>query len=76
MLLKLVRKNVAGDTNALVAMVEYGEEDKPKKKWIQSINVGAAIDVPEELGYAIMGKYPKCFMQLSTKEKTSAAEVK
>jgi hypothetical protein len=76
MLLKLVRKNVAGDTNALVVMVEYGEDDQPKKKYIQSINVGAALDVSEELGYAIMGKYPKCFMQLSTKEKSSAAEVK
>lgn len=76
MLLKLVRKNITGDTNALVVMVEHGDDDKPKKKWIQSINIGAAIDVPDDLGYAIMGKYPKCFMQLATKDRTSAAEVK
>jgi hypothetical protein len=76
MLLKLVKKNIAGDNNALVVMVEYGDEDKPKKKYIQSCNVGQALDVPEELGYAIMGKYPKCFIMLSTKEKSSAAEVK
>lgn len=76
MLLKLVRKNASGDTNSLVVMVEYGDDDKPKKKFIQSLNIGQTLDVPEELGYAIMGKYPKCFMQSQTKDKVSAAEVK
>lgn len=76
MLIKLVKKNAQGDNQPLVVMVEHGDEDKPKKKYIQSINVGAAIDVPDDLGYAIMGKYPKCFMQLSSKDKVAAAEVK
>jgi hypothetical protein len=76
MLLKLQKKNTQGDTSSLVVMVEYGDEDKPKKKFIQSLNIGQTLDVPDELGYAIMGKYPKCFIQHATKDKVSAAEVK
>jgi hypothetical protein len=76
MKLKLLKKNVQGDTNPLVVMVEYGELGKPKTKFVQSINIGQLLDVPDDLGYQILGQYPRCFQQLHNSKEHSAAEVK
>lgn len=62
MQLKLVRKNVVGDNQPLVIMVEHGEEAS-RKKFITSLNINQIIEVPDELGFSILGKYPKCFVQ-------------
>jgi hypothetical protein len=73
MQLKLIRKNTQGDNGPMVVMVEYGEIGKPKSKFIQSINIGQILDIPDELAYQVMGQYPRCFQQLlSTKEKSAA----
>lgn len=76
MQLKLVRKNVVGDNQPLVIMVEHGEEDS-RKKFVASININQILEVPDELGFTILGKYPKCFVQnQTTSRERSPQEIK
>jgi hypothetical protein len=74
MILKMVKKNVASDKDPLVICVEHNEKILVKK-----ISIGQSIEVDDELGYVILGQYPKCLIMVQpgkeTKEKV-ASEVK
>jgi hypothetical protein len=73
MILKMIKKNVDSDKDPLVICVEHNDKILVKK-----ISIGQSIEVEDELGYVILGKYPKCLVLVQgkeTKEKV-ASEVK
>jgi hypothetical protein len=48
-------------------MVEWGGGEKPTgekiphKKFIEKVEVGKILEVPDQLGYAILSRYAGCF---------------
>jgi hypothetical protein len=84
MKLKLTTKPDKGtNQDPLILMVEWGGgetsngEKIPHKKYIEKAIVGQILQVPDQLGYAIMSRYNGCFEMVHevvklTKEVTPA----
>lgn len=68
MKLKLTTKpDKSTNRDPLILMVEWGGGEKPTgekiphKKFIEKVGVGQTLDVPDQLGYAILSRYVGCF---------------
>lgn len=68
MKLKLVTKpDKSTNRDPIVLMVNWGGGEKPTgekipaKKFIDKVIVGQTLDVPDQLGYAILSQYAGCF---------------
>lgn len=68
MKLKLTSKpDKSTNRDPLVMMVNWGGGEKPtgekipNKKFIEKVGVGQTIEVPDQLGYAILSQYSGCF---------------
>jgi hypothetical protein len=60
MVIRLMRKADATDSNPLVVLVEYKGQN-----FIKKVGVGETLEVDDQLAYTIMSAYPNCFEQFA-----------